>query len=337
MGRSVCMPCLLIGMILSACPTRCQRRWPRLHIDTVYTGAVEFDLNLVRLFVAVFESRSVSKAAEVLDISQPTVSYGLKRLRENVGDHLFLRSGRGIVPTPLATDLYARFREGVSAIDSALESASAFDPSTSRRTFRIAMSDVGAVCFVPPLLSHLRVAAPNVALEIVQVAVAELDDELASGKLDLAVGNLKPRQSSVLAENLFAERYVCLFAGRHPRIKSELTKKMFLQESHVVIASPFSVHQQIEESMRERGLERDIALKLPQFPVLPAVIGKTDYLAVLPSRLAEVFCADRRLKYLELPVPVPTFEVRSLSHVRQRSNPANLWIRSVVRSVLGKL
>ena len=109
------------------------------------------DLNLIRLYVAIFEASSVSKAAEQLAMTQPSVSYGLARLRRAIGDALFTRSGRGVAPTPMAKHLYAQFREALSLVEDAVEATHSFDPQTSHLTLRVALSDVGGICLVPPL------------------------------------------------------------------------------------------------------------------------------------------------------------------------------------------
>lgn len=299
--------------------------------------APHFDLNLVRLLVAVFETGSVSKAANRLGITQPSISYGLGRLRRQVGDALFIRSAGSMLPTPVAEQLYRQFRDALTAVESAIEGTQHFDFRSSQRTFRVAMSDVGAICLVPPLLDHLSRVAPGVTLEVVQVPVKDLLDELASGKLDAAVGNLPVVHPSARSELLFPERYVCFLSSRHPRIQGDsLTLQQFLHERHVVVASPFSLHQNVDEMLAERGAKRRAALRIPQFTILPAIIAGSDLLVTLPSALGDVFRNFGPLRYLELPVALPRFEIRLLWHARQQSNPANAWLRQAIIAALKK-
>lgn len=299
--------------------------------------ATSFDLNLVRLLVAVFETGSVSRAAARLGITQPSISYGLGRLRRAVGDPLFVRSASVMTPTPMAEQLYRQFREALTAVESAIEATGSFDSRTSHRTFRIAMSDVGAICLVPPLLEHLRLSAPEVTLEVVQVPVKDLMDEMARGKLDVAVGNLPLLHASARSEVLFPERYVCLLSSSHPRIKGALSSEQFLEERHVVVASPFSIHQNVEEALAERGVRRKAAVRIPHFTILPAIIARSELLVTLPSALGEIFQAGfAGLRCVDLPVPLPRFEIRLLWHARQQSNPAHVWLRSVIMRALSK-
>jgi DNA-binding transcriptional LysR family regulator len=301
------------------------------------TGQGRLDLNLIRLYVAVYEAGSVSRAADRLGLTQPSVSYGLGRLRRAFGDQLFARGGRGMAPTPLAEQLYEQFRDALATVESAVESTRSFDASTSRRVFRVAMSDVGAICLVPPLLVHLQALAPEATLEIAQVPVDGILDELAAGKLDMAVGNLPLRHAAARSELLFPERYVCLLSTAHPRIGAEMGRKQFAAERHIVVVSPYSLHQHIDESLVERGIRRRVALKVPHFGILPAVIPGNDYLVMLPSRLGTVFERFAGVRSVELPVALPSFEVRVLWHARQQSNPANVWLRKTIVEALGSL
>jgi DNA-binding transcriptional LysR family regulator len=294
-----------------------------------------FDLNLVRLLVAVYETGSVSRAALRLGITQPSISYGLGRLRRQVGDALFIRSASVMAPTPVAQALYRQFREALTAVESAIEGTLHFDFRSSTRTFRVAMSDVGAICLVPPLLDHLAQVAPGVTLEVVQVPVKDLLDEMASGRLDAAVGNLPVVHPSARSELLFPERYVCLLSSQHPRIQGErLELDQFLAERHVVVASPFSVHQNVDELLAERGARRRAALRIPHFTILPAIIAHSDLLVTLPSALGEVFRGFAPVRSLELPVELPHFEIRLLWHARQQTNPANVWLRQAIVATL---
>jgi DNA-binding transcriptional LysR family regulator len=295
------------------------------------------DLNLIRIFVAVHEAGSVSKAAEMLLVAQPSVSYALRRLREEFGDALFVRNGRGVSATPLADQLYLQFRDALTIFDNALESTQSFDATTSHRTFRVAMSDVGAICLVPPLQERIRELAPDVTLEIVQVTVDQTMDELSAGKLDIAIGNLPLMHHAARSELLFPERYVCVISETHPRVGAKITAEQFMAERHIVVNSPYSLHQRVEEHFRDRGIRRRAALRLPHYGILPSVLSNNDYLVTMPSSLGAVFLKTGGVRCLELPVKIPTFEIRCLWHARQNNNPANIWLRTAAISTLSKL
>ncbi|MFU2070841.1 LysR family transcriptional regulator [Bordetella hinzii] len=289
-------------------------------------GEARLDLNLVRLMVAVFETRSVSLAAERLALTQPTVSYGLAKLRQSYGDALFVRDGRGMAPTPRAEQIYLAFQEALACIDSTQELASPFDPASTTRRFRVAMSDIGGLCFLPPLVAHMRRVAPLADLEVVQVPVDTLIEHLAASKVDAAIGNLPMLHEKLHNRLLFREHYVCLMAQDHPAASAKaLTLPAFLAARHVLVTSPFFAHQHMEDTLRAQGIHRKIALRIPHFTVLPGLIAQSDLLATLPLRVARVFESYGQLRSMDLPVEIPEFEVRVHVHTYHASQPAVQW------------
>jgi len=142
---------------------------------------MSIDLNLIRTFVAIYETQSVSGAAKRLNITQPSVSYSLNRLRDLLHDPLFTRSRDGMVPTFNSTQLFASFKAALNSIESAISATRQFDPSKSERTFRLALSDLGELYFLPFLVRELQAIAPSVGLEIVQIDSNLVADWLQTG------------------------------------------------------------------------------------------------------------------------------------------------------------
>ncbi|MGH9510400.1 MAG: LysR family transcriptional regulator [Terriglobales bacterium] len=295
------------------------------------------DLNLVRVCVAIHESGSVTRAADLLSLTQPTVSYGLAKLRELFGDPVFLRNARGMVPTPRGEQICQQFREALTHIDSALESAQAFDPKRSTRRMRVAMSDIGGLVFLPPLFEHLQRHAPKLELEIVEVAVDQVAAELAAGRIDAAVGNLPTVRSRTRSTLLFAEHYVCMMSAHHKLAAQKLTLDRFVTARHVVVASPFSGHKLLDEALAERGVARTVSLIIPHFTILAGLVSGGDVLATLPLRVARVFAGYAPLVIKELPVKMPEFEVRVHWNERQEDAAAQRWLREQIAQVLGSL
>ena len=145
------------------------------------------DLNLVRVFVAVYEARSLTTAAARLYVTQPAVSQALARLRRELDDPLFQREGRAMRPTPLADTVFPGFRDAVAGIDRTIDAVHAFDPSQSHRLFRVALSELGEIGWLPAILSAIRPRAPHMRLEVVALEVEALPEWLSRGTVDLAV------------------------------------------------------------------------------------------------------------------------------------------------------
>lgn len=295
------------------------------------------DLNLLRVLVAVYEAASVTLAADRLGVTQPTVSYGLGRLRKAYADPLFVRGAGQLVATAVAEQLYRRFTEVLASIDDSLSERAQFDPAQTRRRLRLAMSDIGELYFIPPLLARFSQVAPHIELEVVQASMERLSEELALGQLDAAIGHLPSTLASTRSALLFRERYVCLLSDQHPTIGKRLSLKEFASARHVMVASPFSGHSVIDDVLGQRGIARHIAVRLPHFTVLPLLVAQSDLLVTLPSRIAELYAAQGGLKALDLPVSIPEFDVRVHWHGRQETSPFHRWLVDQVVETLGQL
>ena len=297
-------------------------------------SARRIDLNLIRLFVAVFETRSASLAAERLCVTQPTVSYGLASLRRTLQDSLFVRTREGMVPTLQAKQLYREFTQGLSLIDSAVEASEHFSPVQSHRRFLLAMSDIGELIFLPPILECLHQQAPHVELEIVEAASTDLARRLASGEVNAAIGNLPALLNETRTHILFEERYVCLLRKQHSTIGEVLTLEDFVAARHVLVSSGLSGHNLIEETLRSNGIRRQVGLQIPHFTILGNLIGSSDLLVLLPSRVAKFFESQGSVRSLEFPQPLPRFEVRLHWHDREEQNIGNKWLRNLIIDAL---
>ncbi|HUJ86166.1 MAG TPA: LysR family transcriptional regulator [Burkholderiales bacterium] len=290
----------------------------------------DLDLNLLRVLDAVLRERSVTAAAARLGLTQPAVSNALARLRAAFGDALFVRSPSGMAPTPFARDLDDPVRQALALIESALADDGGFDPATSKRAFRFYMSDLGEISFLPRLVERVRERAPGIYLEALGLPLEEIDDGLASGALDIAVGFLPGLAAPVRRRRLFSDPYVCLMRSDHPRIGTRLTRKLFLQASHALASSTGSGHRVIEEALERHGLTRRIALRVPHFTVVPLVLARTDLLLTLPSQVARAYEADGRFKSLPVPLPIPPAEVAVHWHERFERDPGNRWLRELM-------
>src|SRR5919201_2196930 len=186
------------------------------------------DLNLLRVFDAVLQERSVTAAAGRLGLTQPAVSNALSRLRKLLGDALFVRTPAGMDATPFARGVAEPVRQALALLDSALAHGPGFEPATATRAFRFYMSDLGQIEFLPPLVERVQKAAPGVRLEAVGLDTEDISDALAAGALDLAMGFLPGLGPPVQRQALFRDPYLCLMRADHPSIGDRLTKKLFL-------------------------------------------------------------------------------------------------------------
>jgi DNA-binding transcriptional LysR family regulator len=287
----------------------------------------DVDLNLLRVFDAVLHERGVTPAAGRLGLTQPAVSNALARLRKLFGDALFVRTPRGVDPTPFARELAEPVRQALALLESALAHGPGFDPGTATRAFRFYMSDLGQIEFLPPLVERVQREAPGVRLEAVALEIDDIPDALAAGALDVAIGFLPGLAAPVRRRALFRDPYLCLMRADHEiRV---LTKKNFLNASHALVTYRGG-HRVIEEALDRAGLARRIALRVPHFTVVPMVLERTDLILTLPARVARVFERRGRLKALPPPVTIPPAEVAVHWHDRFEADPGNRWLRSLM-------
>jgi DNA-binding transcriptional LysR family regulator len=192
------------------------------------------------------------------------------------------------------------------------------------------MSDLGEISFLPRLVEHVRGLAPGVYLEALGLPLEAIDEGLAGGALDIAVGFLPGLAGQVRRRRLFRDPYVCLMRSDHPRIGDRLTRKLFLEASHALVSSTGSGHRVIEEALERNGVTRRIALRVPHFTVVPMVLSRTDLLLTLPSQVARAYEADGRFKSLPVPLPIPPAEVAVHWHERFERDAGNRWLRELM-------
>jgi DNA-binding transcriptional LysR family regulator len=298
-------------------------------------NVADLDLNLLRVFDAVLRGRSVTAAAQHLRLTQPAVSNALARLRARFEDALFVRTSTGMDATPFARELAEPVRQALALLESALAHGPGFEPATSTRAFRFYMSDLGQIEFLPPLVERALRLAPSVRLEAVALEVEDIGEALAAGALDLAVGFLPGLGPPVRRQPLFRDPYVCLMRAGHPALAKKFNRKAFLAASHALV--PYrGGHRVIEEALERAGLARRIALRVPHFTVVPAVLERSDLILTLPARVARVFERRAGLKSLPLPVPLPPAEVAAHWHERFERDPGGRWLREQVAALFAQ-
>jgi DNA-binding transcriptional LysR family regulator len=289
----------------------------------------EIDLNLLRAFDAILLDRSVTMAGGRVGITQPAMSNALARLRKAFGDPLFVRTPGGMQPTPFARSIADPVRQALGLIDAALASQARFDPSTSERVFRFHMSDMGEMVFLPPLLERLHHVAPAVRVEARFVPHDELEDALASGEIDLALGTLPGLAPPVRSHRLFRDPYMSLMRADHPTIGKTLSRRQFLAAFHAIVSSVGTGHQAVESALLQAGLHRRIALRVPHFMVVPMILARTDLIATVPGQFARSFEQTGNFKALRPPVHIPVADVKVHWHERFTEDPGNRWMREL--------
>jgi len=289
----------------------------------------DIDLNLLRLFDAVYRTRNVSRAAELLDLTQPAASQGLTRLRTLIHDPLFVRAGGGVQPTPKANRLADPIRLALVTIEQALSESVGFEPVHSRRIFRIHMSDIGEGRFLPALMVMLREQAPNVRLETMPLPRNEITDALDSGRIDLAFGFL-PTVKDTERTQLLKDRYIVLLRKGHPFTRKRRGGKALLEDLRQLEFVAVRTHADTLRILQLLNLEDRLRLTTEHFMVLPSIVKATDLAVVMPRNIAQGFADEGGYAIVEPPFPLRDFAVSLHWSKRFEPDPGNRWLRQAI-------
>ena len=295
----------------------------------------DLDLNLIPYLVAIEETRNVSRAAERLGVSQPRVSTALGRLREYFNDPLFVRTSRGMEPTPRALALVPVAREALNRIERGLLDTQHFDPAVTTDTFAIALSDVGEIVFLPRLLQTLASVAPRANLRSVSLKHDQVERGLESGDIDLAVGYFPDLAgNNFFQQRLFSHRFICLMRRDHPCSRAPLTLAQYVECGHAVVRAEGRSQEVLENYLDKKRIHRRAVLETPHFMSLPFILSRTDLIATVPHAIGYAYVAEHAsITLAEPPLPLPHFDLKQHWHRKFHNDPRTMWLRGVVASL----
>lgn len=283
------------------------------------------DLNLLKALDALLDEKSVTRAARQLGLSQPAVSGILARLRETFDDPLFIRTQRGLLPTPRAEALALPVKEALSRVE-ALIAPEHFAPEKAELTLKIAATDYAQQVLLLPLLKALRTEAPGIRLSISPVDTSRFANQLEKGHLDLALTTPDMGPDTLKATKLFDESYVCVLRQGHPALQNgTLDLERFCQLDHAIMSHDgTSFRGATDDALAEHGLTRNVVAALPSFMVLLDLIRTTDMCTLLPRRLLQ---DQSGITTAEPPLTVKGFTKIVCWHERTHYDPAHIWLR----------
>lgn len=288
------------------------------------------DLNRLRVFRAVWEHRNVSRAAEALGVSQPTVSHGLRELRQHFNDRIFVRGPGGVMPTPLAETIARRIGQALALLDQGLELRGDFDPRSSRREFTLVMTDIAEAIILPRILQLCRSEAPHIALRAIQLPSESVTGALREGAVDVAIGFSPALRPSLLHSALFRSEYVCIVSASHPRVKERLRKEDFMRERHAVAQAQGTGHHAVEAALQRMGLLDSIGTRVPHFLALPTIVAASEMIATIPRPLAELMQPVAPMRIFPVPMRLPKLLIEQFWHERFHDDAASRWLRALL-------
>jgi DNA-binding transcriptional LysR family regulator len=288
-----------------------------------------FDFRLLAIIKELHRTRSVSQVAERLELTQSAISMSLAKLRKYFNDPLFVRTSRGMEPTPRAIQIIRILGQAENVLLTAFDQSVLFCPQTSERVFRIESTDTAQVTLAPKLMCHLREAAPSVRIDLQRIGpdTAKL---LESGELDLAIGFMPPMGAGFCHQRLFNERFVCAARSGHPRIGDTLTLEEFETEQHLSVTTLGTGHGVVERILELKKVHRRVALEVSSFLGIASIMEANDYLIILPEQLAQNLTASGAIKVFALPFEMPSYPVMQHWHERYSQDASSRWLRNVI-------
>jgi DNA-binding transcriptional LysR family regulator len=297
-------------------------------------GALPRDARMLVLFDEIYRTQSMTRAAERLEVSQPTASIWLGKLRRQWHDPLFVRTSAGMQPTPRADALIGPAREALALLRSLSGGAQTFDPASAQRSFRICMTDASHITLLPRLLAHVRAVAPTVRLHVVNITAATAH-LLETGEADLALGFIPGLEAGFHEQRLYTQDFICLVGAEHPRIGAAFTARAYKEEAHIGILSSTS-YPMLQTALKRQGIDRRVQLELPGFLGLAAIVSSTDLIATVPRTIGETLARTGSIRVFPCPVRVPTFTVKQYWHARYHHDPGLRWLRGVCAQLFAR-
>lgn len=281
------------------------------------------DLNLFIIFDAIYTEANLTRAGQIVGITQPAVSNALARLRETFNDPLFVRTAQGMVPTPMAQNIIGPVRQALQLLRVSVQESRTFDPQQASKTFRISMTDLTEAVLFPPLFQRLRRLAPHVKIESMLARRRETTKELAAGQLDFALDAPLNTDPQVRHVRLLEDRFVCAMRPGHPMAKDILNMEQYLSLSHIHISSRRNGLGMIDLALGKLGMQRNIVLRSQHYMMAAQVVQHTDMVVTVPER----FACRHNLHQAALPVELPPLETHIYWHETTDQDPANRWMR----------
>lgn len=290
------------------------------------------DLNLIVAFEALMTDRSVSRAAQRLNLSQPAMSNALARLRSYFGDELLIARNKRMYPTPFAETLLPQVRQALETMEGVIATSRHFDPATTNRTFRIMTSDYIATSILFPIVTRLAATAPGVRIELLLPSPRRIE-LLESGGIDLLITLQEYVTPELPSERLFEDEYRLVGRAEHPALSGETTLAAMLTYDHVHVAIGDERLPSFGDAYLDRmGIQRRIAMIAPNFGMLPWLLQDTDWLALIQGRLAAQMARNFPLVAVAPPLSIPPLVEMAQYHVTRSNDPGLRWLIDLIRS-----
>lgn len=298
------------------------------NVNIDYNNLRQLDLNLLIALDVLVTEASVTKAAKRLNMSQSAMSYSLKRLRNILDDDLLIRTSRDMEVTPYAREISDRVRQILIEIQATLLAKDAFDPATTQETFKIAMSDYVEATIGVNLLQQIATQAAGMRIRINNLEKETVMDTLDANRLDLAINPGLTLKNWHVSQDLYREEFVCVFRGDDT--VEEISLDDYLERSHILVSLRDDFQGESDRLLEQQQQSRRVIWSTSHFMTVPFLLNNSDFVALLPRRMAQQCARSMNLKILPPPIPLEGFTVSMVWHQRNTNNLAHQWLRQQI-------
>lgn len=302
-----------------------------------------FDLNLLRIFDALMDERSVTRAGERVGLSQPAISSALNRLRHSLGDPLFIRIGNEMVPTARAETICEDVRSALKEIERVLAEDALFDPARASRVFTLRGADFFSMWLMPDLFEEIAREAPHVRIRFLDSGRGEMAGLLQDGSVDIVLDRPLEAPAWISSQLLFRAPFVVIASCDHPQIVNRgvppgapFPLELFLSLGHAIRSVDGSMTGATDAALARLGHERNVVLALPHFRAVGLAVAKGRLIAVVPRQFAEAVAREMRLSIYAPPVEMTVPDIRMYWHSRFDKSPSHRWLRLRISECLKK-
>jgi DNA-binding transcriptional LysR family regulator len=295
----------------------------------------QVDLNLFVVLEAIYREGNLTRAGRQLKLTQPAMSHALKRLRELLKDPLFIREGPNMLPTPFTRNMINDVRQALQILEVNLYENRNFDPAHTRRNFQLGFWELMESTILPSLAKTLAQAAPEISITTLRVKRREIEVELASGALDLALDIPITMSDSIRQKPLFSDRVVVVARAGHPAITRELDLDTYLAQDHILVSSRRYGPSLVDAELNRKGKKRRIVLRCQNYFAACRAVSETDMLLTMPEHYAAML--NSRFSNRLYPFPLKslqTLDIHMYWHESAENDPPNRWLREQIKKVV---
>ena len=298
----------------------------------------QVDLNLFVVLEAIYREGNLTRAGRQLKLTQPAMSHALKRLRELLNDPLFIREGANMVPTPFSRNMINEVRQALQILEVSLFEDRNFDPAHTRRDFQIGFWELMESTILPHLVKIMAKAAPEITMTTLRVKRREIEMELASGTLDLALDIPVTMSDRIKHQPLFSDRVVVMAREGHPILTQALDLDTYLQQDHVLVSSRRLGPSLVDAELNRTGRKRRIVLRCQHYFAACQVVSETDMLLTIPERYALMLNSGFNNRLFPFPLKsLQQLEIHMYWHESADNDPPNHWLREQIKKVVDDL